>query len=223
VAAAAVPPGYQLRLEVGTDFPVALGARVSAEFPLRLRVGSSLGALVGPYVDSINGVVVALGGYPQSTADLISDALQNSLVWRLQVGWRPFASLGFYVDLGYGLATLGGGATGDQILAAALGQSAPANSGGRDYDIVSTIHLVMVEIGWQWSLWHDRISLRAAVGGAFTVAASTTITPQFSTTSALEGRLVEAFTTFGEDYLDDTYTTYVHTPVISVAAGYRFF
>jgi hypothetical protein len=221
--ARAVPPGYHLRLEAGTDFPAAVGARLSAELPYRLRVGTSLGVLPGPYVDTINAIVVGLDAYPQTTADLIRAALENSLIWRLQAGWRPFDARGLYIDLGYSLVTLGGGATGDQIIAAATGNSPPSSSRGREYDIRSTLHMLIVEIGWEWSLWRDRLSLRAAIGGAFTVGASTAIDPVFATSGPAEARLVQAFTGFGEGYLDDTYTSYVHTPVISVAAGYRFF
>jgi len=219
----AEPSGYRLRLEAGTDFPAAVGARLSTEFPHRLRVSTTLGALPTPYVDTINAVVVALDGYPQTTADLIRDALQNSLIWRIQAGWRPFAAHGFYADLGYGLVTLGGGATGDQIIAAATGQSPTASTRGREYDIRSTLHMLTVEIGWEWSLWRDRISLRAAIGGAFTLGSLTSIRPQFTTSGPAEARLVQAFTSFGEGYLDGIYTSYVHTPVLSVAGGYRFF
>jgi hypothetical protein len=221
--ASAAPPGYHLSLEAGTDFPAAVGARLSAEVPHRLRVGTSLGVLPGPYVDTINATVVGLDGYPQSTADLIRAALENSLIWRLQAGWRPFAARGFYADLGYCLVTLGGGATGDQLIAAATGNSPPSGLTGRQYDIRSTLHMLIVEIGWEWSLWRDRLSLRAAIGGAFTMGASTSIDPAFTTSGPAQTRLVQAFTSFGENYLDETYTSYAHTPVISVAGGYRFF
>lgn len=213
---------YHLSLEAGTDFPLAVVARLTAELPRRIRLGTAVGSLPGPYVDAINGVVVSLDGYPQETADLVRAALQSSLVWRLQAGWRPFASRGFYADLGYCLVTLGGGATGDQIIAAATGQSLSSSTRGREYDMQSTLHVFTVEIGWQWLLWRDRLSLRAAVGGAFTVGASTAIAPQFSTTG-LQERAVQTFTDFGERYLDEIYTAYVHTPVLTVTAGYRFF
>jgi len=167
--------------------------------------------------------VVALGGYPDSTAELVRGALQNSLVWRLQAGFRPFASHGFYVDLGYCLATLGGGATGDQIIAAAIGQSPPSSSHGREYAVRSTLHLLTVEIDWEWALLRDRLSLRAAIDGIFTVGSSTSMEPSFATSTPAEARLVQAFASFGERYLDGIYTAYVHTPVLSLAAGYRFF
>ena len=212
---------YHLALEAATDFPADVGGRLTAELPWRLRLTTSLGVLPGGYVDVINAVVVGLGGYNQSTADLVRTALQNSLVWRLHAGWRPFERLGLYVDVGYGLAALGGSAAGDQIISAATGRTVPT-TGGRQYDLSSTLHMVDVEIGWEWALW-GRLSLRAAVGGAFTLGASTSMTPKFPTGSALEARGVQAFTSFGAAYLDHTYTSYVHAPLVTVAVGYRFF
>lgn len=67
--------------------------------------------------------------------------------------------------------------------------------------------MLVLEIGWEWSLWHDRVSLRAAAGGAFTVESSTVIEPQFATAGLLDARVVRVFTSFGEGYLDDTYTS----------------
>jgi hypothetical protein len=215
--------GFALRLEATTDFPAAVGGRVAAELPLRIRASTSLGALPGGYVDVINAVVVAAGGYNDATADLIRAALRNSLIWRLQAGWRPLAARGLYFDLGYSLVTLGGGATGDQIVAAAIGQQPAGSKSGRPYDLASTLHMLVVEIGWEWSLLRDRLALRAAIGGAFTVGAKTRVEPAFTPASPADARAVAAFGAFAASYLDSTYRSYVHTPVITVGAGYRFF
>jgi hypothetical protein len=76
-----------------------------------------------------------------------------------------------------------------------------------------------VELGWDF-LFGERFHLRTALGGAFTLASSTKIEPQYR---PLAPNLTKGFTDYGERYLDEVYTSYVFTPVISVSAGYRFF
>jgi len=218
---------YHLDLQVQTDFPVAIGGRISAEFPYRIQLSTGLGTLPGPYVDVINAVVVAAGGYDDATADVIRSALASSLVWRTHVGWRPLAKRGWYVEGGYGLVTLGGGITGQEVLVLLTEGTAPSEGGpgGRtllDYDVRSTLHMVDVETGWRWLLWRDRIVLRAALGFAGTVGAKTTMQPR-DATRLTDSDALQALAREGEAYLDDIYTSYVFTPVVSVGVGYRFF
>lgn len=204
--------------EIGTDCPIDVDARIGAEAPWRLRGSTSIGILTGPYVDLVNVVVVAVGGYDDATADLVRSALESSLVWRTHVGWRPFRSLGLYADVGYGLVALGGAASTEQIVVAATGADPPDDAGGsRTYDLGATLHMIDAEIGWQW-WWHSGWTLRAALGFAGTLAASASVEPNFQ---PLLPRPVERFTTFAEDYLVDTFTSYVFTPVVTVAVGWR--
>ena len=108
-APSALASPWHLGAEVTTDVPAAISGRVSFEMPLRLRLSTSVGVLPEPYVALINEVVVAAGGYDESTAAVVESALASSLVWRSQVGWRPLADWGLYFDAGYSLATLGAG------------------------------------------------------------------------------------------------------------------
>lgn len=215
------PAAWHLVAGVGTDFPVTVGARAHVEAPFRLRLSTSIGILPGPYVDAINGIVVAMGGYSDATADLVRAALKSSLVWRTHVGFRPFERLGLYVEGGYGLVTLGGDATASQIVAGVTGKQPPATeqSGDKTYDAKATLHMVDAEVGWDFAVW-ERLSVRLAIGGAFTVASSTTIEPTYSPRAP---RLVQEFTAEGEKYLDDTFTSYVFTPVVGLGVGYLFF
>jgi hypothetical protein len=92
---------WSLALGAGTDFPLAVGVRLDAEGPYRLRLSTSLGLVPGPYVDAINASVVALGGYDNATAGLLKQTLSSSLIWRTHVGWRAWH--GFYLEAGYGV------------------------------------------------------------------------------------------------------------------------
>jgi len=222
---------YHLDLRVQTDFPVAVGARLNAEFPHRMMLSTAVGTLPGSYVDVINAVVVAADGYDDATADVIRSALASSLVWRTHIGWRPLSRRGWYFEGGYGLVTLGGGITGQEAIVLLTGGTDPGGGGGGgmgggsaalNYDVRSTLHMLDVETGWRWLLWHDRIVLNAAVGFAGTVAAKTTMEPK-DTTALTDTAALQALAKEGEDYLDDIYTSYVFTPVVTVGVGYRFF
>lgn len=211
---------WSFKADALTDVPVQVGGRIGVEGPLRLQLGTSLGMLPGPYVDLINEVVVAAGGYDESTAELIRQSLKQSLVWRLHLGWRPFEDYGFYFEFGYGLVTLGGGVETEELIAAVTGSPPPRDdpTAERTYDVTSTLHMLDVEIGWQWRLW-EGLTLRAAVGFAGTLGAHSEVAPAYRPVAQ---RAVGAFTRAAEKYLDDIYTTYVFTPVASLALGYRF-
>ena len=210
-------PRWQAGLEALTDFPVQLGGKVWVELPHRLRVSTSLGVLPGGYVDVINSFLVGVGAYNEATADVVRSSLESSLIWRVHAGWRPMSRRGFYFEIGYGLATLGGGLTAQDLICAMTGAAPPSGtSTGANYSVSSTLHMVDIELGWCWTLFRG-LTLRAAVGAALTVGADTSVEPL-----AYQGsRLVKQFSAFSETYLDDIYTSYVFTPTLTVAVGWR--
>jgi hypothetical protein len=208
--------GWHGGLGLGTDFPVSVSVHGHVEAQPGLRASMSLGVLPSPYVSAINAFVIATGGYTEDTGDLIEAALSNSLIWRTHLGLRPFARLGLYGEVGYGLVALGGQATQAELIAGLTGYPAPPAEGeGKPLSVTSTLHMLDVEIGWEWLLW-KHWQLRAALGAAFTVSSSTTIEPDYT---PLFPRATETFTQYGEDYLDDVYTSYVFTPVVGVSFG----
>lgn len=206
---------------VGTDAPVSVGVRGDVELPYRLRASTSLGFLPAPYVDGMNALLVGLGAYPQATGNLIKSAIRSSLAWRTHVGVRPFPKLGLYGDVGYGLITLGGEATAAEILEGVTGKSLNVSrleAASRTFDASSTLHMLDVEIGYLFPV-SEHFVLRTALGGAFTLASSTTITSRYTPAAP---RLVEEFTSYAETYLDDTFTSYVFTPTVGVGFAYVF-
>jgi hypothetical protein len=216
----AEPPADDLRLgvEALTDFPISLGGKVWTELPHGFRLSASLGYMPPFYVDAINGILVGANVYSQSEGDLVRQALQSSLVVRLHAGMRPFSAHGFYFEVGYGLVSLGGGASTGQVIAAVTGRSAPSDpSTGQGYQVESHLHMLDAELGWQWFLGGD-VTLRAALGFAGTLGASTTIKPNFQPRAPAAQ---DAFTTYGANYLDDLYTSYVFSPVFTLALGFR--
>ncbi len=222
VLLAAIPararPAEHVRIEAVTTAPIHLGLGMVAELPARLRITAAVGYLPMLYVDGINEVAMAAGGYDDRTARLIERSLESSFVGRAHLGWRPFAGAGFYVEAGYGIVALGGGTSEDTLLALALGLELPDDPGNR-YDVDATLHMLDAEIGWEWWI-ADRLSLRLGLGAATTLDSNSSVEP----TSARRLPLVTGiFTSIAERELDQVLERYVHTPTITAAIGWRVF
>ncbi|MEL6179234.1 MAG: hypothetical protein AAFS10_09780 [Myxococcota bacterium] len=209
---------YDLSTELSTDIPLALGARVQFKERDSFRLSLGVGYLPKPYLGMINGVAVAIAsdqGYTDADADVVRQALANSLVVRIHGGWQLTRNL--YIDAGYGFVGLGGGLTGEDLLILATGfEGTFSGQEGNTYDVSCTLHMLDVEVGWEWDL--EPWVMRAAVGAAFTLGSSTDIKP-----GADDSTFTQALITFSENYLNDLFTSYVHSPTLSFSAGYRFF
>lgn len=204
---------------LATDAPLQAGLRVAWEGPHRIRASTSVGVLPPPYLDVINEAAIAAGAYDEETARLVKRSLESSLVVRVHAGWRPLRGRGFYVDGGFGLVTLGGSATGEDLLALSTGLAPPSGFGSdRRYDVASSLHMLDLEAGWEWHPAR-RLQVRTALGFSTTINATTRIEPRFQ---PLAPALVEGFTRDSEQYLDETFEKYVHLPLLTVAAGWRF-
>jgi hypothetical protein len=212
------PDPVRVATELVTDFPIDVAARVTVEVPARVRASLSLGVMPDPYADAINGFLVGVGAYDSSTADLLASALSSSFVMRLHAGIRPFEGYGFYVESGYRLVTLGGGAAGTELVAAVTGQAVPEGDRGQELEVDAQLHMVDVELGWELVVV-EYLSLRFALGGAFTVDARTTVKPSFEPRFPLA---TTAFTEAAAIYLEETLEDYAFTPVASVGVGVVF-
>lgn len=211
---------FHLDLEVGTEFPISVGANMVMTYPNGLRLSTGLGYLPNAYVEVINEVVQSFPySYDDATGDLIEETLKDSLIWHLHAGWQ--SGVGVYVETGYRLTALGGGTSSEALLAGITDWERTGEfNGSSGYDVSSVLHMVDIEIGWT-TIIDERWTFRTALGGAATVAASTTVSAQTSPTGRTRQRFVEEFESFSENYLVDTYTEYVFTPVFTVAVGYR--
>lgn len=214
---------WSLALEAGTNFPLDVGARVAIEVPGRLVLSGSLGYMPRQYADAINGTLVSFGAYDERTAEIIEAALRNSMVARAQLGWRPFASAGFYFSAGYGVVALGGGLSSAQTLAIITGEPLPADDGSEtdpgELTAESTLHQVVGEIGWAFAL-AERLQLRTSVGGFYTFDANTRLSFRDRPVATT---LASPLLALGERWLDDTYRQHVHSPVVTATLGYVFF
>jgi hypothetical protein len=217
-ATAARAEPWKLGAELRTDFPLDVGGTLWAEGRGRVQLSLGVGWLPGTYVDAIDSTVVAFGGMSRGEADLVRVALRSSAVARAHVGWRPLAEHGLYLDGGYGMVALGGGATTAQLITAVTGAMPPSGSVDRPYRVYSTLHMLDAEVGWRWRL-DAGLTLRAAIGFAGTFAASSDVRPDFMPTDPAKQQV---YTDLAAKKLDAIYTSYVFTPVFSVASGWEF-
>lgn len=206
-------------IEALTDFPLDVGGRVSIDVPYGIRLATGLSGIPSGYLDISNAILVDAGVYTQPTADLITATLESSLLWRTQVGWR-WPGIGLVVEVGYGLATLGGGLTGEEAYASATGRPAPEAASGRlEYLAESMTHLVVAEVGWMGFFLSERLTVRATLGVAAVVASDVKVTPDFTVRPAAQAR-VDEFVRFSESYLEAQLETVI-TPTITLAIGFR--
>lgn len=222
VAPRAHAEDWHLGVEGLTDFPLHVGGQVTLEMPTGFRVSGSLGVMPGGYVDVWNAIGVAAGGYDDAMARLVRSSLQDSLVLRLHAGWRPVHDLGFYVEAGYGLATLGGGATTADLVEAVTDEELPASQlegGDQRFSLDTSVHMLDVELGWLFRLgggW----TIRVAIGWALTLEAQARVKPQFE---PLLPTVVDDFSGHAEEVIERTFLSWIHPPTVSLALGYWFF
>ncbi len=225
VAALAAPrpaDDWRTWLEVGTDVPTQVSATVRLVAPGRVRLFTGVGWLPPGYVQLANQVATQVGDYTVAQADAVAAALQDSLVWQIGAGWQPWADLGLTVDLGYQLLTLGGSATGETLLAIATSQSAPdrdTDQAPGEYTLGLTVHRLRLAVGWTWWLGEaGDWSVSAQLGGELTLGNTATVDPTFG---GFQVRRAEAFAARAEASLSDIINTYLHSPTVGVAVGYR--
>ena len=223
------------RAEILTDLPLQIGLNALVEFDSQWRLSTSLGYMPQGYVALTNKVVMMIPNtYEEPTAELIEDTIQNSLVWRAMAGWSP-KSYGFYTHIGYALATLGGGASTVALIEGITGQEVNTsnmnaqNNEDREkinIDAASDLHMFSLELGWEWKLselakgrW---LTLRTALGWSYTFSSSAVLSADTADRRPFVQKAYDRLETAGENYLLDTFDTYVHPPTLSIAIGYQW-
>ena len=168
---------FHLQAQAGTNFPLDVSAGLGLETPGRVLLSGEVGVLPGAYVDAANGALEAGGLYDNNTGTLLRDALKNSTLWRIHLGWRPFPDHGFFFQGGYGLgvvnASLNAGQV-SQVTGVSLPDAVPAQAAAVMH---TKMQLVDVQVGWRW-LVADRLVIVAALGGVHAISSSSTMAVQ---------------------------------------------
>jgi len=208
---------WHLGIEAMTDFPLQVGGQVWVELPHRIRLSTSFGELPDTYLLTINKVAVAAGAYGQPTAELITEALDRALTWRLHVGWRPFPRRGAYFELGFGTMSVNAGLALAPVIQAATTFPIPnVPSLGFGLRIKTVVETVGGEVGWIWYPWRD-LTIRLSIGVAVAVDAQVSIRPKVSS------GLPSVVTRFAESYTEEMIKRYLIIPTVGLAMGWRLF
>jgi hypothetical protein len=214
---------WHLQMGFGTDFPLHIGGQACLEMPAGVQISTSFGYLLSAYVEVVNAIAQGFDAYEQETADLVLASWRDALVWRLHVGWRPLSDLGLYVEAGYGLVTLGSLVAGGDLVTVLeddvrdlLDEEALRYE---RYDLASTLHMLDLEVGWRW-VFDNGWYVRVALGFAATLAGQTVIGPAEQRSESGQDAMIAAGV---KTHLNAIYRDHVHTPVISLSTGIRFF
>jgi hypothetical protein len=187
------------------------------ELPYRIQIAPEIGWMPGGYLDAINAVATGAGWYSSTDAALIRAALENALVVRLAIGWRPFPSEGFEIRVGYTGAFLGGGLSGAEAIEAATGRD--VSSSGHEIPLQATAHGFQVSLGWAWTI--ERVVVVRVELAYFQLVYTNTWIAAEGSTPRQEQLLTETSRAL-DTYLNGLLTTYVKTPTLSLWVGYRF-
>jgi hypothetical protein len=174
---------WHIGIGPGSDIPLdAINVGVEIRTPFGLQLSSSLGFIPNAIVDQIDAVV----GDP-AASPVVHAALHDAVVWRTHLGVKPWTRHGFYAGAGYGRVSFGGSATTADAVSALVDRTVPMGLGAMSLvHISSTVHMLDVEVGWEWRIAR-RLKLRTAVAAATTLAASSSIRSTLDGTSLVPG------------------------------------
>ncbi len=202
---------WMLSAEGVTHVPVDIGFQAGVELPFGGRLFAGYGWIPAAYLDVIIGAATAASEDTGSRA-VISNTFDRGHAWRVQTGIRPFRKLGLYLDGGYSQVRLEGSLAAADI--AAVAGVPESQVGGADYAVSSTIHMWLLELGYQ-ALLADRLVLGIAAGVMGTIDANTEATPSFGGLGA-EERLLRDLAT---EVVDQQIESYGFVPTLTLRLG----
>jgi hypothetical protein len=203
--AKSVSKKWLLSLEGVTHAPVDMGIQLGLETPQRLRLFGSYGWVPEPYMGLLTGVAASASNnsYAQT---LLDDADYTGRSWRMQVGWRPFKSLGLYADVGYANLKAKG-----SLDLASSSVPALAKLGGA-YRATTSLDMWLIELGYQGQI-ADRLVLGLALGAMGTFDSTTRI-------SSVEGAPGAGILRDVETQADSALESYGFVPTLTLRAGF---
>jgi hypothetical protein len=212
------PPFFDLA--VGTAFPLGLGPQLSLELPARILLQGELGWMPAAYGSAVVGIMSSVGEQDALLGPVVEDALADSFVWRLSLGWRPFPSVGFEITAGYtGLAVSGDippQAIVDVITGFVDEDTVDLTQLTEDAHVSTTLHNFHVALGWRFLAVDDHLVIRASIGYTQTVGSSSSLEmSQFPEIASIVRPIFE-------ERLDEIVRSDVKLPVLSLTIGYRF-
>lgn len=193
---------WMLSIEGVTRAPIDAGLQATFETPVGLRFFGGYGWVPSMYLGRIMGTAAQISSDPVVGA-VLENGFDSGKVWRAGVGYRPFRSVGVYLDAGYARVTLRG-----ELNSAEL-SGVPGLGGSETVD--STLGVGFVELGYQAKI-ADRVVLALAVGATKVFKADTRVTG--SGGAADDPKINEAAAV-----VDDGLETYGLLPTLTLRLG----
>lgn len=209
-----VSDAWMLSVEGVTHAPVDAGFQIGIELPFRVRAFGGYGWVPSAYRDLIVGA--ATRGANDGARAVIENGLDGGRSWRVQAGLRPFANAGVYLDVGYSQLRLDGTLDGEDLAEAA--GVPPGSAAGVSYAVESTLHMWLVELGYQWTLF-DHVVTAIAAGLMGTLDANTEATPGAPVGGAEERALRSEATSI----VDQQIESYGVVPTLTLRLGLDLF
>jgi hypothetical protein len=158
---------WLLSIEGVTHAPLDWGLAIGLQTPPGLRVSGGLGWVPGSYMSLLTGVAANASGDGYAQA-LLEHGDYDGRTWRVQIGFRPFRSLGLYADVGYARVNADG-----TLDLEDSGVSVLEALGGR-YRATTKLDMWLVELGYQGQV-AERLVLGIGLGAMGTMNATTTL------------------------------------------------
>jgi len=194
---------------VGSDFPISTGFRGVMHTSPGFEVFGTFGTMPDLYLTTLNDIVVGLGGYDREVAALVEQSLGNSVVMTIGGAIPLFA--GVKLRGAYGMVGLGGNTALSNIAELAVSEPLPIPLNGQVLSATSSLQIMTA--GFAGNIqFMPYMGLHLGAGAAFTIGSSTTI----ETNDPALNTLTQDYLSDAEEYLDDIFTTYGHSPFVSM-------
>jgi hypothetical protein len=156
-----------LSVEAVTHAPLDLGVQAGVETPFGLRLFGGYGWVPSAYSGLLTGIAASASGDARAEL-LLRRANYQGHTWRIQLGVRPFRSLGFYGDVGYAKLSVD-----SSLDLSESGVPELAGLGG-GYEAHTDVDLWLFELGYQGEV-KNRLVWALALGMVGTFDARTRI------------------------------------------------
>ena len=204
-----------LELQVGTEFPVNIGARVDFRFPYGILAGGGVGWMPLGYVKTINSTMIAMDMYDNNAAFLVESTISDSLFIEFEMGWDPMEKGGFFFDLGYAAMLVGGTKARNSLIADVTGAELLFAQRDAQTEISTMLHNFTAHVGYEFYFTRNwTLTLAAGMIKTFTSYTSTRFSEKSHRSDEAEKEINE--------YMDDFYTKHFLLPTFVVRVGYDF-
>ena len=155
----AAEPHWSVTAIVGTNVGVDASAGLQVEAPWRLRLSATAGWMPRAYAWGLNKYYQDVYDGPAIVGNLVEDLLAGAFVARANVGFRPLANRGLFVDVGYIVQTTSKSSLVASRFEAETGQELPAADPAEPTEVQDLHHGPAARrdgrlaVGsWQWLL-----------------------------------------------------------------------